>query len=102
MTSYSMNADHRDSCPCYHCFKVGDKVLVYVDRMGEGEEIVTNITEVNSRANTHPIVVNWPGYNDGEGMDDWSISINPKLSKEECRGFGKLIRKATKEDLARQ
>lgn len=99
MTSiFQMNSDHRDGCPCYCCLNVGDKVFVYLDRGGKSEEIVTDIVSID----TDTIVVRWPNYH-GEGtIADWGIYTDPHRSKEDCRGRGKLIRKATKKDLAYQ
>ncbi len=100
--TFDLNGNHRSDCPCYACLKVGDKVFAYLNDGDFSEEIVVEISRVEiNRGGAFPISVGWPSREDGNA-DSWCISVDPHATKTECEGTGKMIRKATPEDLARE
>lgn len=93
--TYQMNDDHRPDCPCYQCFKIGDKVLVYLNDYDKVEEIVTKVSRIRDRTNSYSIGVVWPNWRDGEENENWWVRPESGWSKDDCIGTGKIIRKVT-------
>ncbi len=96
-STLAMNQDHLSGCPCFGCLQVGDKVLVYLEDNGFEEEIEAVITEREDIILGEPlrpcIAVDWPNGDDGDGYTDWLVYNDPDRPKEDCKGYGKVLRK---------
>ena len=103
-STLAMNQDHLAGCPCFGCLKVGDRVVVYLEDDGFEEEIEAVITDLRSYcpsdadscaaySGSASIAVDWPNGVNGCGYTDWYVYDDPDRPKEDCKGYGKVLRK---------